>query len=218
MSFCSARRIHVAAVSIAVSLAFAISPALLQPSSAQTPAPAGATNPQRQPAEPAPVAREGPQTKPGDAFGEETTLIAKPIVYVTGTGTWDHAFATISGALKKVEAYVDKAGLKADGLPMAIFTATNDHSFDYEAAIPLAQAPKDSPHGDIVVGKSPEGRALKFVHRGSYGAMNDTYEAITNYLDEKRIESKDLLIEQYVIDPTSADEKTLVVNVLVPIK
>ena len=48
--------------------------------------------------------------------------------------------------------------------------------------------------------------------------MDDTYEAITNYLDEKRLESKDMLIEQYVTDPASADEKNLVVNVFVPIK
>jgi len=210
MVFRSARRIRVAAAFIALSTAFIVSFAPLQPALAQTGA--------GKPAAPAPVAPEGIQTKPGDAFGEEVTLTAKPIVYVKGTGAWDSAFATISSALKKVEAYADKAGLKADGLPLTIFTATDDHGFDYQAAIPLAQPPKDPPHGEIAAGQSPEGRALKFVHRGSYEAMDDTYEAITNYLDEKRLESKDLLIEQYVTDPASADEKNLVVNVFVPIK
>ena len=214
MVFRSARRIRVAAAFIALSSAFIIAFAPLQPTRAQM-APA---KPQGQPATPAPVAPEGIQTKPGDAFGEEVTLTAKPIVYVKGTGAWDSAFATISGALKKVEAYVDKAGLKADGPPMTIFTATDDHGFDYQAAIPLAQPPKDLPKGEIAAGQSPEGRALKFVHRGSYEAMDDTYEAITNYLDEKRLESKDLLIEQYVTDPASSDGKNLVVNVFVPIK
>ncbi len=210
MLFRSARRIRGAVAFIFLASTFIIGSPLLQPAHAQT-APA-------KPAAPAPVAPEGIQTKPGDPFGEEVTLTAKPIVYVKGTGAWDSAFATISGALKKVEAYVDKAGLKADGLPMTIFTATDDHGFDYQAAIPLAQQPKDPPRGEIAAGQSPEGRALKFVHRGSYEAMDDTYEAITNYLDEKRLESKDLLIEQYVTDPVSADEKNLVVNVFVPIK
>jgi effector-binding domain-containing protein len=214
MVFRSARRIRVAAAFIAFSTAFIISFALLPPARAQT----SPAKPQGQPAKPAPVAPEGIQTKPGDPFGEEVTLTAKSIVYVKGTGAWDSAFATISSALKKVEAYVDKAGLKADGMPMTIFTATDDHGFDYQAAIPLAQPPKDLPRGEIAAGQSPEGRALKFVHRGSYEAMDDTYEAITNYLDEKRLESKDMLIEQYVTDPASADEKNLVVNVLVPIK
>jgi effector-binding domain-containing protein len=214
MVFRSARRIRVAAAFIALSSAFIFCFALLQPARAQTAPP----KPQGQPTAPAPVAPEGIQTKPGDPFGEEVTLTSKPIVYVKGTGAWDSAFATISSALKKVEAYADKAGLKADGQPMTIFTATDDHGFDYQAAIPLAQPPKDPPKGDIAAGQSPEGRALEFVHRGSYEAMDDTYEAITNYLDEKRLESKDLLIEQYVTDPASSDEKNLVVNVFVPIK
>jgi len=216
MVFRSARRIRVAAAFIAVSTAFIVCLTMLHPARAQT----GPAKPQGQPAAPAPapVPPEGIQTKPSDPFGESVTLTAKPIVYVKGTGAWDSAFATISGALKKVEAFADKAGLKADGLPMTIFTATDDHGFDYQAAIPLAQPPKDTPRGEFFVGQSPEGRALKFVHRGSYESMDDTYEAITNYLDEKRLESKDMLIEQYVTDPASADEKNLVVNVFVPIK
>ena len=52
---------------------------------------------------------------PGDPFGEETTLTAKPIVYVKGTGNWDTAFETITGSLKKLKAYIDKEDLKTDG-------------------------------------------------------------------------------------------------------
>ena len=178
-------------------------------------APAPAAKPEAQPATSAPGAPEGITTKPSDAFGEDVTLTAKPIVYVKGSGTWDKAFVTISGALKKVEAYVAKAGLKTDGLPMTIFLATDDLGFDYEAAIPLAEPPKDPPHGEISAGQSPDGHALKFVHRGSYDSLDDTYEAITNYLDEKRLESKNVLIEQYVTDPVTADQKNLVVNIFV---
>jgi len=178
-------------------------------------APAPAAKPEAQPATSAPGAPEGITTKPSDAFGEDVTLTAKPIIYVKGSGTWDKAFVTISGALKKVEAYVAKAGLKTDGLPMTIFLATDDLGFDYEAAIPLAAPPKDPPHGEISAGQSPDGHALKFVHRGSYDSLDDTYEAITNYLDDKRLESKNVLIEQYVTDPVTADQKNLVVNIFV---
>jgi effector-binding domain-containing protein len=168
-----------------------------------------------QPAAPAPANPEGLRTKPGDAFGEDVTLGAKPIVYLKGSGTWDEAFATISGALKKVEAYMAQNGLKADGLPMTIFTSTDDHGFDYEAAIPLAEAPKELPQGDVALGRSPDGHALEFVHRGSYESLDDTYEAITNYLDDKQLESQDVLIEQYVTDPAKSDANNLVINVLV---
>ena len=45
--------------------------------------------------------------------------------------------------------------------------------------MPIAEAPKDPPKGDIAVGQSPGGKALKFIHRGSYNLMDNTYEAIT---------------------------------------
>ena len=66
--------------------------------------------------------------------------------------------------------------------------------------------------------KSPEGKALKFVHRGSYDNMDNTYEAITNHLDDKRLEAKDLFIEEYVTDPLKTAEDKLVINVFVPLK
>jgi len=72
--------------------------------------------------------------------------------------------------------------------------------------------------GDIAVGKSPGGKVLKFVHRGSYDAMDTTYEAITNYLDTKSLEAQELFVEEYVTDPVTTPEDRLVINVFVPVK
>ena len=168
---------------------------------------------------PAPAAA-GPADKPAAAepFAEDTTLTAKTIVYVKGNGVWDSAFETISNAFKKLKSYVDKEGLKTDGLQMTIFTSTDDTGFSYQAAVPIAEAPKSPPRGDIAIGKSPAGHALKFVHHGSYDELDNTYEAITNYLDDKKLEAKDLFIEQYLTDPLTTNEEHLVVNVYVLIK
>jgi effector-binding domain-containing protein len=153
-----------------------------------------------------------------DPFGQETTLAAQTIIYVAGSGTWDSAFGTLLDAFKKLDAYLDKSGLKAAGPAMTVYTATTDTGFDFQAAVPLAAPPKDPPGGDIAVGKSPEGRVLKFVHRGSYEELSQTYEAITNYLDEKGLDAKDPLIEEYVTDPVTSPADKLVVNVFVPLK
>ena len=176
--------------------------------------------PSAQPA-PQPAPQAAPQNAPapaGDAFGEDAALAAKTIIYVKGTGTWDKAFETITSSFRKIKAYLDKEGIKPDGLSMTIFTATDDTGFDYEAAVPIAEAPKNPPHGDIQLGQSPDGQALKFVHRGSYDDLDNTYEAITNYLDDKKLEAKDMFIEEYVTDPLGADAGKLVVNVYVLIK
>jgi effector-binding domain-containing protein len=155
---------------------------------------------------------------PDDPFGEEVMMAETTIIYFAGSGLWDSAFETIVGAFKNVYGAMDKAGVKATGAPMTIYTATDDMGFQFQAAVPIAQAPATPPAGDIKVGKSPIGKALKFVHRGSYDAMDTTYEAITNFLDDKRLEAKDLFVEQYVKDPLTTPEDDLVIEVYVPLK
>jgi effector-binding domain-containing protein len=229
MSFRFARRAALAAAAAALTTLITVSASL--PARAQAPAATPAPTPSSPavppaitPAAPdnspaaAPQASPATPAQPGDVFGESATLTAKTIIYVKGSGTWDKAFDTITGSLKKIKAYLDKEGIKPAGMPMTIFTATDDTGFDYQAAIPIAEAPKPVPHGDINLGQSPEGQALKFVHRGSYDDLDNTYEAITNYLDDKRLEAKDMFIEEYVTDPLSADAGKLVVNVYVLIK
>jgi effector-binding domain-containing protein len=83
--------------------------------------------------------------------------------------------------------------------------------------VPVDEAPKTLPK-EISAGKSPDGKALKFVHRGSYDNMDNTYEAITNHLDDKQLEAKDMFIEEYVTDPLKTAEDKLIINVFVPLK
>ncbi len=156
--------------------------------------------------------------KPGDPFGEEVTLPERTIIYLKGHSTWDDAFGTLVDAFKSLKEYLDKQGIKPNGLAMTIYTKTDDAGFDFKAAVPIAETPKDPPKGDIAVGPAPSGKALKFVHRGSYDAMGATYEAITNYLDDKQLEAKDAFVEEYASDLLTADPDNLVVNVLVPVK
>jgi effector-binding domain-containing protein len=168
-----------------------------------------------QPTAPTPAQPKSPDADP---FGEEVTLPERNIIYFNGTGNWDAAFEAIVDAFKTVNAFLAKQGIKPDGAPMTIYTSTDDSSFQFQAAVPVAELPADPPKGDLAAGKSPAGRAFKFVHRGSYDAMDSTYEAITNYLDDKQLEAKDLFIEEYVTDPVTTPEDKLIVNIFVPIK
>jgi effector-binding domain-containing protein len=176
-------------------------------------------------ASPAPAQRVAPNgldtpapLQPGDAFGEEVTLPERTIVYLKGQSKWDAAFETLVDAFKSLGEYLDKQGIKPAGAAMTIYTETDDAGFAFKAAVPIAAAPENPPKGDIAIGQTPSGKALKFVHRGSYDAMDSTYEAITNYLDDKHLEAKDLFIEEYVTDPVKTDADHLVVNVFVPVK
>jgi effector-binding domain-containing protein len=153
-----------------------------------------------------------------DPFGEQVTLTAKPIVASKGTANWDNAYETLVEALKQIYGYLDKQGIKPSGPAMTVYLSTDDTGFQFQIGVPVAEEPKDPPKGDIAMAQSPSGKALKFIHRGSYDSMDNTYEAITNFLDEKKIDAKDLFVEMYVTDPRTTPEDKLVIEVYVPTK
>lgn len=199
------------------------------PSAAATTTPAApaaptAEAPPTPPAAPQSPAADAPSSAPaapsvqtGDAFGAEQTLTAKKVVILKGSATWDAAFETLVGSLKTLSEFLDKQGIKPAGSSLIVYTSTDDAGFTYQAEIPVDQDPKNLAKG-MSIGNSPEGPTLKFIHRGSYDNMDNTYEAITNHLDEKKLEAKDTFIEEYITDPLTTTEDKLVINVFVPLK
>jgi effector-binding domain-containing protein len=166
-----------------------------------------------------PAAPDSPQPlKPADAFGKDVTLPERQVIYIRGHARWDTAFETLLDAFASLTAYIDKQGVKTSGKPMTIYQQTDDSGFDFWAAYPIAEAPKDPPKGDIAVGAAPSGRALEFTHRGTYEALDTTYEAITNYLDSKQLDAKDNFIEEYASGPLKPGDSDVVVNIYVPVK
>lgn len=193
-------------------------PATPAPATPETPAatPAPATSP--------PAAAQTPAAPPAEAkvqvadpFGEETTLTAKKVIAIKGNATWDNAFEALTDSLKTLTAVLDKQGIKASGPAIIVYTSADDNGLAYQAQLPVEQDPKNLPK-DVVIAKSPEGKVLKFIHRGSYDTMENTYEAITNYLDDKKLEANDTYIEEYGTDPLKTPEDKLVITIFVPPK
>jgi effector-binding domain-containing protein len=208
-----------AAVSLSLATASAESPAATTPAATPAPAANASTAPAKPPAAASPATPTPPDAavQAGDPFGEETTLAPKTVVVLKGNANWDSAFETLIDSFKTLSALLDKQGVKSAGNPMIVYTSTDDTGFTYLAEIPVDQDPK-SLTKDMSMGKSPDGKALKFVHRGSYDNMDNTYEAITNHLDDKKLEAKDTFIEEYITDPLKTAEDKLVINVYVPLK
>ena len=205
----------------AISLSFAAALAQPAPTPATTPSPAPSASPTAAPppaatqATPPPASPAPVQT--ADPFGEQITLTPKTVIVLKGAANWDSAFDTLLESFKSLSALLDKQGIKPSGNSMIVYTSTDDAGFTYLAEIPVDQDPKNLTKA-MSMGKSPDGKALKFVHRGSYDNMDNTYEAITNHLDDKKLEAKDTFIEEYITDPLKTVEDKLVINVYVPLK
>jgi len=157
---------------------------------------------------------------PSDSSAETVDVPARPVAILTGDAQWADGFKSITGAIAKVQDAVKAAGLKQAGPPFAVFLSTDDVSFHYEAMVPLAEKPegKSELSGDVKLGESPAGKAIKFLHRGAYDDIDSTYDLITAYLDEKGLEAKNLFIEEYLSDTKESDDATLQADIYVFLK
>ena len=184
-------------------------------------APSTPSIPPASPSQPAETATPAPpaagQTKPEGLVAQEVTMTEQPIVYLATTASWDKAFETIVDSFKKVYAYLEKEKIAPAGPPMTIYTSTDDKGFQFQAAVPVAAPPANLSDG-MAAGKSPAGKALKYVHKGSYDTLDATYEAITNQLDEKGLEAQEVFVETYLNDPRTTPDDQLAIEVYVPIK
>jgi len=192
------------------------------PAASASPSPSASPAPAASPATPAaPSAEQPPAAAPpvqtADPFGEPITLPSRKVVIAKGNANWDSAFDTLIESFKALTALLDKQGIKPSGNLMIVYTSTDDTGFTFMAEVPVDQEPKNLAK-NMSMGQAPEGKALKFVHRGSYDNMDNTYEAITNHLDDKKLEAKDTFIEEYITDPVKTAEDKLIINVYVPLK
>jgi effector-binding domain-containing protein len=175
------------------------------------------------PAAPAPpaaaTARPTLVPEPGDQNDvAEVTLTAKPAVVISGSSSTEEGFANVRRGIEKLEAELSRAGIAPAGRPFAIFQQFNpDNSFQFDVLIPIERAPegRTTLTPEIRFGLTPEGRALRFVHKGPYEDVDSTYDMIEVYLEAKGIVVKDPIIEEYVNDPKDASDPELEINIFV---
>jgi len=166
------------------------------------------------------AAANAPADNPAAAVMSQAVVVeARPAALIRGQGKWADAGKTIGEALDRLRDAASRAGLAVNGRPIAVFTKTDDTGFTFEAMLPLAAAPEGKPklRDGVEIGVSPGGRTLKFQHRGAYDEIEATYEAIAAFLDEKGLDTKDLIIVEYLSD-FKGDDASVDVDIYVFLK
>jgi effector-binding domain-containing protein len=205
-----------------VMLALQPAPALAQTAAPiggdATPAPA-APGAAGTPAAPADTGSKPPPGVPDDSSAVTLELTPRPVAYASASAEWANGFKSVVGEIAKVDAAIKKAGLTPAGHPFALFLATDDKSFQFEAMVPLTEKPEGKDLSDgVKIGESPAGKAIKFLHRGAYDDIDSTYDLITAFLDEKGLESQNRFVEEYLTDTKEPDDANLEADIYVFIK
>ncbi len=189
----------------------------LSPPTMVDPGPTQTAPVQPVPPDPADAAPATPQ-HPDAISGEQVVLNPMPVLTKSGSASWSDGFDAIVAALKAITAELDRMGLQRAGDVMVAYNSSDDAGFEFEAQIPFSGATTEKPQGGVALGASYSGRALKFVHKGSFADMDNTYEAVANYLDARNIEAQDLYVERYKTDPVTTPPEALEVEIYVPLR
>ena len=145
-------------------------------------------------------------------------MVSHPALILRGQARWDDGYGALAQAFATLREQSQRLGVKETGYPLAVFVETDDQGFKYEAELPVDSLPAQRPAdlaAELRFGATPEGRAIRFVHRGAYDEIDSTYEAVSAYVDVKGFEVKDTLIEEYIEMGQDSSDMAIEVHIFV---
>lgn len=129
--------------------------------------------------------------------------------------------AAVGAAFQKLETFMKANGIGACGAPRVVYTQWSPNGVQFTAAIPISDVPKDvRDSSDVSIRSLPESSALRFIHRGPYRDVRNTYDRIEAWLRERGGIKTDAdwaryspMWEEYLNDPTTTPESELVTRI-----
>ncbi len=157
----------------------------------------------------------------------EVAVPSALVVQLEGTaGNGPGEMADAMGkAFPALMSLVQRNKLDVKGPPRTIYTRWDDTGTSFAVAMPIDSAPAavlTDPNAAVVA--LPEETALRFVHRGSYSMIADTYGRIEQWLRARdaihtRADWKRYMPmwEEYLNDPATTPESELLTYIYLPL-
>jgi len=155
-----------------------------------------------------------PNADYGDLEIARLEVSAEPMLYIpTSSGQSEEAIAAALGAAYgEISRFMASQGIEHVGMPMSISHSRTGTGYQFDAAIPIGTS-EVNPTGNIELGWTPSGEAIRAVHEGSYSSLDATYEKVAAYLAIHRLAHTGLSWEHYISDPGETTEKELITHV-----
>jgi effector-binding domain-containing protein len=134
-------------------------------------------------------------------------LVRTPAAVVRGHVTVPEIAGFLGTAFTDVLELLERQHREPAGPPFARYRPTGD-GFDIEAGFP-SSAPVD-PIGSVMPAELPEGLAATAVHRGSYETVDETYDAVAEWMTAHGYRPAGDAWESYLDGPGVAEPRTLV--------
>ncbi|MCX7554346.1 SRPBCC family protein [Marinicella sp. S1101] len=141
------------------------------------------------------------------------------ILYVsTSANTNQDVAPIIQAAYDEITTFMFANNIEFAGQPIAITRSWENDVWEFDAAIPVNISSIEGDTGDVMLGQTYAGTAVKYVQMGSYDQGEASYALMDAYLVENELQINGDLWEVYVNDPQNVAEADIITHFYQPIK
>ncbi len=146
-------------------------------------------------------------------------VAAQNILYVATEAKMDEDVSAIMGqAYGQITAFMQTNGIDFAGMPMTLTRSFDNESWAFDAAIPVLIDSVEGETGEIQLGQTYAGKAVKYIQMGPYDQGDASHELIRAYIEEHELETNGNIWEIYANDPTTVSEAEIMTYIYQPIK
>lgn len=144
---------------------------------------------------------------------------AQNVLYVSAAGNTNEDMSIIMrDAYAKVTAFMVENNIEFSGKPMSITRSWENSVWEFDAAIPVNVTSLEGETGEIQLGQTYAGKAIKYDQFGSYDQGEASYALLDAYIEENELERAGNPWEVYANDPASVPEAEILTHIYQPIK
>ena len=141
------------------------------------------------------------------------------VLYVPASGRTDQDLsAVLAQAYAEITAVMNDNQLGFSGKPMAITRSWDDGEWAFDAAIPVEVDVLAGDTGNVMMGQTYGGKAVKYVQVGSYDQSEASYALLDAYIEEHDLERNGMPWEVYINDQQSVGEENFITHIYQPVK
>lgn len=115
----------------------------------------------------------------------------------------------------EIAAYMEEKGITTAGAPFAIYHNMDMQALEIEIGFPITG--KAQGEGKIKAGAIPGGRTASHTHKGSYQKMEESYNKLISFVQERNEQAQEWTYEFYMNDPREVQEEELLTEIHFPL-
>jgi effector-binding domain-containing protein len=147
---------------------------------------------------------------------EVKELEAQPALCLRTRTSMDKLPQTIGEGYQKIAALMGELGESPADVPYTAYSNMDMNDLAVEMGFTTAKALQGK--GDVVPGRTPEGKAVITMYKGPYSGMEAVYNEIFAWMGERKLEPRGKFYEFYYNSPGEVPEGELLTRIVIPVK